>query len=148
MIYFSIILFIILIDQISKKIITKNFKYNEQKEIIKNKFYLTYIENKGAAYGLFKGKPNALLKFNILILISFISLFFLVLKASKDNLLKLIFSFIIGGAIGNIIDRVKKGSVTDFIYFKVNKAPIFNFADLFLFFSAILIIIREIKNFK
>lgn len=148
MIYFLIILFIILIDQISKKIIIKNFKYNEQKEIIKNKFYLTYIENKGAAYGLFKRKPNALLKFNILILISFISLFFLVLKASKDNLLKLIFSFIIGGAIGNIIDRVKKGSVTDFIYFKVNKAPIFNFADLFLFFSAILIIIREIKNFK
>ena len=56
------------------------------------------------------------------------------------------FSFALGGALGNFIDRIKNKNITDFIYVKYKKAPIFNLADIFLVISPILIFFKEIKD--
>lgn len=146
MIFIIITLTIIFLDQITKNIINKKIKTGENKEIIKNYFYLTNIKNQGAFYGLFKDKSKQLLYFNTISVFVLSIIFIFTIKSKKDNLLKLIISFIIGGAVGNIIDRVKRGTVTDFIYIKFKKAPIFNIADLFLFLTPLLALIRIFRK--
>lgn len=146
--YFIIIIFIILLDQISKNIITAKVEYNKKIELIKNKFYITNVHNKGAAYGILKNKPKFLLFFNSSLIIIIFIFFVKLLKGNYNNILKLATSFIIGGALGNIIDRIKKGYVRDFIFIKFKNAPIFNFADLFLFASPLILLVSLFKESK
>ncbi len=149
MIYIIIILMIIAADRLSKQYIEKNFKISEQKKLIKNTLYLKLLKNKGAAYGIFASKANKLLIFNLIGLTAVVITFiYFIIKVKGEKMIKIILSFIIGGAIGNISDRIKNGSVTDFIYIKFKKAPVFNIADLFLFASFILSLIRIIINKK
>jgi len=147
MIYLIIILIIIALDQFTKHIIEKKLKVYETKEVIKNKLYLKRVNNKGAFYGLLKKRPKLLLFFSFAVMIPIIIAFIKAVK-EKDNVLKLIIALILGGALGNIIDRIRKGSVTDFIFIKFKNAPIFNVADFFLFLSFIIIVfIKGLKCF-
>jgi signal peptidase II len=59
----------------------------------------------------------------------------------QDSWLLLSLSFIIGGAIGNYIDRIQNGYVTDFLYIKYRSLPVFNVADVFIFMGAILLLL-------
>ena len=97
------------------------------------------------AYGLLKNFKNIIY---VLICISLIFIIFMFYGAFKENskIKKLAFSFILAGALGNFIDRVKNKCVTDFIFIKYKKLPIFNLADIFLFISPIILIIKEIKT--
>lgn len=124
-----IILTIILLDQVSKFLISKFFYDGESLTIIKNFFYLTYHKNLGAAFGIFQGSILFLICISIVILV------YLIREMKKSSSNKLIFySFIIliGGLIGNLIDRVFFGYVRDFLEFKIfnYNAPIFNISDI------------------
>ncbi len=143
--YLSTIPLIVFLDLISKIIVNKNISLNEKKEIIKNKIYLYNLKNKGIAMGFMKNKKNLIIKINVLFLVVII-LNFIKIFRNSSNLLKLAFSFIIGGAFGNIIDRIKNNSVTDFIYIKIKKLPVFNIADLFIFLSIMLFLVEYVKN--
>lgn len=144
MIYFLIILLLIFLDLFSKNYINKNYKLNEKKQIYKN-LYIYHIKNEGMAYGIFKNFKNIIY---VLICINLIFVIFMFYGTFKQNskLKKLAFSFILAGALGNFIDRVKNKNVTDFIFIKFKKLPIFNLADIFLFISPIILIIKEIKD--
>ena len=145
--YLSTIPLIVFLDLISKNIIDKNISLNTKKEIIKNKLYLYNLKNKGIAMGFMKNKKNLIIKINILFLVIVILNFIKIFRKSS-NLLKLAFSFIIGGALGNIIDRIKNNSVTDFIYIKIKKFPVFNIADLFILLSAALFLAEYVKKHR
>jgi signal peptidase II len=93
--------------------------------VIPNIFHLTYIENPGAAFGLLANQRIFFIVITIIILIAVIY-FYRQLKPGQI-LLKIALGMVVGGAIGNLIDRLRIGTVTDFFDFRI--WPVFNIAD-------------------
>lgn len=142
--YILIILITFLIDQISKIAIMKNFELGESKILIKDFFKLTYTHNDGAAFGLFGGKTI------FIVIVSMCILFYLVYELFKRkhvNLLASIsISLIIGGLIGNLLDRIYYGYVRDFLDFKIFNYDfaVFNFGDIAIVVGALLLLVGMI----
>lgn len=134
-----------MIDFLSKSAIKKKFEENKKVNLYKNKIFIYHIKNKGIAYGFFKNYPIFLY---FLVFLSFFTILFIFLLSFKSSskLYKTSVSFALGGAFGNFYDRIKNKSVTDFIYIKYKNMPIFNFADIFLVFSVILMFFKESSN--
>ncbi|HBO83553.1 MAG: signal peptidase II [Deltaproteobacteria bacterium GWC2_42_11] len=131
--FLIIIFFIVVLDQISKFIIRGYLPLHHSIEIIPGIFSLTHITNPGAAFGLFRD-GNETLRWLFLTGVSAIAVivvFYLYIKSPCYFLTRLGFSLIAGGAIGNLIDRVLFGEVTDFldVYWKTYHWPAFNIAD-------------------
>lgn len=147
-IYLSIIL--LLIDQISKLLVVKIIDINHPIQIIKNFFYLTYTHNTGAAFSILTGQRIFLILIGVVILI----ILFNYLRKNKveKKVDKISFSLIIGGALGNLLDRIVRGYVVDFIDVKIfgYNFPIFNLADTFIVIGVFLLLItltrKENKN--
>ncbi|MFZ7133653.1 MAG: signal peptidase II [Eubacteriales bacterium] len=140
MIYIFIISIVIWIDLYSKRIAKIKLKDKRCQKLF-GKFYLCLAYNTGAAYGLFKHKPN-FLKILIGVTIILLSLvLFTGIMTRYDPWISGCLSFILGGALGNYIDRIKNGGVTDFLYIKSKHFPIFNIADLFILFPSIILLV-------
>lgn len=134
----------VIIDQISKIVIDKMLELNESIKVIDSFFNITYVRNTGAAWGMFSN--NTLL----LALISIIFLYFLIKFVNENkndlNILStLSFGFIIGGLIGNLIDRVVRTYVIDFFDFNIfgYDFPVFNIADILIVVAVFLLIIES-----
>lgn len=144
----TIIISIILlcIDQISKLLVVNLLTKTDSITIIKNFFYLTYINNDGAAFSILVGKRI------FLILIAVLAIVMLIRYIKKNNIqnkLELVsISLIIGGSLGNLMDRVVRGYVIDFLDFKIfnYNFPIFNLADTFIVIGVILLLLKEIRK--
>ena len=140
---FIIILSIILTftDQLSKFIVIKALNVNHSIEVIKNFFYLTYTHNKGAAFSILTGKRIFLVLIAIFIIAAI--LYYLKKNTPNNSLSKIAFSFVIGGSLGNLIDRIMYGYVIDFLDFIIfgYDFPVFNIADSFITIGAIGLII-------
>lgn len=138
-IYLSIILLIV--DQISKLLVVKLIDINSSIEIIKNFFYLTYTHNTGAAFSILTGQRIFLILVAVIILV----ILFNYLRKNKveGKIEALAFSLIIGGSLGNLIDRIIRGYVIDFIDVKIfgYNFPVFNLADTFIVIGVFLLII-------
>ena len=137
MIIFTIIFLII--DILSKLIICKYISVNENVQIIKNIFYITNVKNTGVAWSLF---DNQTILVTIVSLIVIIGIIIYIKKHKPNNLIeKLSYSMIIGGAVGNLVERLIYGYVTDFIdvYIFGYNYPIFNFADTFIVIGVIML---------
>jgi len=126
MIYYVIALFVIAIDQISKWLIVKNMELGTSIPIIDNVLYITSHRNRGAAWGILE---NKMWFFYIITVVFVVFIVFYMKKYAKtDKLLGISLSLILGGAIGNFIDRVFRQEVVDFIHvyiFSYNY-PVFN----------------------
>jgi len=134
---FSIAIVIVLIDQLTKFLIKTNFQLKQSSPIIKNFFHLTYIHNFGAGFGILQGQRLILL-FISLVVVGVI--FFNLDKIKeKETLLQVLVGFVLGGAVGNLIDRFTYGFVIDFLDFQI--WPIFNVADSFVTIGIIGLII-------
>jgi len=111
----------------------------ESFEIIKDVFNFTYIGNKGAAWGIFGGKQT------FLIVVTAVLLAVIAIVAykyrGKSKTLNTGLSFVTGGALGNLFDRIFYGKVVDFIDFEIIDFPIFNVADIFVCIGAGLVLI-------
>ena len=127
-IIFLTALIVILIDQISKYLIRINFELNQSIPIINKIFHLTYITNSGAGFGILQQQKFLLILISIIV-IGFIFYYLPKIK-EKEKLLQFLVSFILGGTIGNLIDRVAYSYVIDFLDFQI--WPVFNFADSFV----------------
>ena len=131
-------LIIILIDQFTKFLIKTNFQLGQSFPLIKNIFHLTYLHNFGAGFGILQ-QQKWILIFISLIVIGAIFYYFDRIK-EKEIFLQVIIGFILGGTIGNLIDRiVYNGYVIDFLDFRI--WPVFNFADSFVTIGVIGLII-------
>lgn len=135
--YFVIItLSVVILDQITKIYILRNFKLHESLLVIQDFFHITYIRNTGAAFGIFQDAHETFRKIFFLTLPPIVmGIIFIMIRglASGIRLQNLALSLIFGGALGNYIDRLKFGYVVDFLdfhYKRVWSYPAFNVADM------------------
>ncbi|MDY5058095.1 MAG: signal peptidase II [Bacilli bacterium] len=144
----TIIISIILlcIDQISKLLVVNLLTKTNSITIIKNFFYLTYINNDGAAFSILVGKRIFLILIAVLVIVMLIRY---IKKNNIQNKLELVsLDLIIGGSLGNLMDRVVRGYVIDFLDFKIfnYNFPIFNLADTFIVIGVFLLLLKEIRK--
>lgn len=138
-IYLIIAALIIAADQLSKYVIASNFSIGESKSVIKNIFSLTYVQNKGAAFGILQGARVFFIALTVIVLIA--AIFYVVKMRPQSRVEKTALAFVAGGAIGNFIDRAYLGYVRDFIAADFIDFPVFNIADCFVCIGALLYII-------
>lgn len=140
----------ILIDQIIKLLIVNGFVLNSSLTLIKDFFALTYTQNTGAAFSIFSDNILFLICITIIAL-AFIYIF--LIKKEKNAFNMYLYGILYGGIIGNLIDRIIRGYVVDYLDFRIfgYNFPIFNFADICIVVSVFLIVILsflEAKNGK
>ena len=140
--FLSLSIFIVLIDQFTKYLMLYNKKLFINKDFLL--FKLDFVKTYGAAFNLFSGSR---------IFLSLISIFFsllliyLILRRNTLNTLELYsYSFILGGTIGNGIDRIYRGFVVDFINLNILNFPVFNIADISINIGFILLLYNIFKN--
>lgn len=131
---------VIVVDQISKFIIRSNFAPGETLPVIEDIFHITYVQNRGAAFSIFQNNTFFLVIVPIVAILigSFLMIKFYQKKRRKEKILAWIIASIIAGGIGNMIDRMFFGFVTDMFDFRI--FPVFNVADVFVTIGCIAII--------
>lgn len=132
---------IILIDQLSKFLIRSNFYQSQRLSIIGDYLYLTFVKNRGAAFGILNGQRV----FFILITVFFLLFIIYIYKNELPQTAgaKIVLIFLLGGSTANLIDRVVLRYVTDFIAFDLfdfYQLPVINIADVFIFFGVVILI--------
>ena len=131
---FTVVSLVIWVDQITKSYIAKSLRLYESMVVVQHFFSLTYTRNPGAAFG-FLAEQNSQFRSVFFLLISSTALVFLLyffLKTPPEDRFSLVaISLILGGAIGNFLDRIKMGEVIDFLDFYIGQHHwwIFNVAD-------------------
>ena len=140
--FLSCSIFIIIVDQFTKYLIFNNYKKVINKDFVL--FKLDYVKNYGAAFDIFSG--NRIFLSSISIIFS-ILLTYLILRKNTLNLYDLYsYSFILGGTIGNGIDRIIRGFVIDFINLNIINFPVFNIADISINIGFIFLLYKIFKN--
>ena len=142
-IYFlSLSILIVLIDQFTKYLMFYNKKLFINKDFLL--FKLDFVKNYGAAFNIFSGSRIFL---SLISTIFSILLIYLILRKNNLNELDLYsYSFILGGTIGNGIDRIYKGFVVDFINLNIINFPVFNIADISINIGFIFLLYNIFKN--
>lgn len=141
---------IVFADQLTKFIVDRTMPLHHSIAVIDGFFNLAYIRNTGAAFGIFAGSA-AVFRLPFLILFSMLAIGFIVmmLRRLPENETGLItaLAFILGGAIGNLIDRVAYGEVIDFLdfYWAGYHWPAFNLADSFITVGVLITVYYLIK---
>ena len=140
--FFSLSIFIVLIDQFTKYFIFNNHKIFLNKDFLL--FKLDFVKNYGAAFNIFSGSRIFLSLISILFSILLIYLIFRKNTLNSFDLYS--YSFILGGTIGNGIDRVYRGFVVDFINLNIINFPVFNIADISINIGFIFLLYNIFKN--
>lgn len=136
MIYELIVILLIGIDQLSKVLALKYLKDIGSIPIIQDMFHLTYVENRGAAFGMFQN--NQIVFIIVALIASIYGLYYLHTK-KVNTFGKVGILLIISGALGNLIDRVRLGFVVDYFDFRIIWEYVFNVADIFVVLGTILL---------
>lgn len=143
--FFLFILLMLILDQVSKIFIVRNLPLSSSLNIIPGFFNLTHIHNRGAIFG-FLSQSRSQVVFYLLMLASLVALSLVVYYFFKtppeEKSLKISLSLILAGALGNLIDRIFRGYVIDFLDFYVKKWhwPSFNVADASVSIGAVFLI--------
>ena len=116
---------VVLLDQASKYLIGANMQLGQSLPIVEGLVYATYVRNPGAAFSILQGQRWFFLLMTPLVLA--VMLWFLRGVPKNDKLQRIALALFCGGALGNYIDRLRFGAVTDFIDFRF--FPVFNVAD-------------------
>lgn len=146
MIYLAIILFTIFLDQYSKYLVLRYLEPVDTYPLIENVFHLTYVENRGAAFSLFTNMQPFLIFVTMIFAGALIYILIKTPKTRTNLWVNLSVSCIIGGAIGNLIDRIRLNYVIDFLDFRFIKFAIFNFADVFVVCGSISLLLALLAN--
>ena len=136
---------VLIFDQLTKVLADLFLKLNESKVIIDNFFNITYVQNVGAAWSILSNQRLLLILIGIIsigLIYSFINDF----KDNKRNILA--FGLLIGGILGNLLDRIFLGYVRDFLDFKIfnYNYPIFNVGDIAIVVGIILLFVAILKG--
>lgn len=124
---------LIVLDQITKWLTRRHFsKKPDDVALIPKVLYFRYVENRGAAWGILQGRFQILSVLSIILIVGFLYALYKVPKTRRYMPLIIIFIFLTSGAVGNLIDRLVFGFVTDFIYFSPINFPVFNVADIYV----------------
>ena len=140
-VYYIIALVIIAVDQLTKKLVVDNMEIGESIEVINNFLYITSHRNPGAAWGILAGQ---MWFFYLVTVVVIVGLVIYIQKMAKQHvMLGVSLALMLGGAIGNFIDRVRHQEVVDFVHTYIfgYNFPIFNVADSALTVGVVLLII-------
>jgi signal peptidase II len=138
---------IVALDQTTKAIVDRTMPLYHSIPIIENFFSLTYIRNTGAAFGIL-AQSGEVFRRTFLIGFSLVAIGFIIAMLrrlpSDEKLLTVALAFILGGAFGNLIDRLIYGEVIDFLdfYWSGHHWPAFNVADSFITIGVVTILLR------
>ena len=141
-----------ILDQATKWSVTRYFSPGEGVVVVPGLFDLTLLFNKGAAFGLFSRIESDVLRLGLLAISTTVALsvLFIVLfrEYREDSWGQAIVGLVLGGAIGNVIDRVRIGAVVDFLDFHIgsNHWPAFNVADSAICVGVFFLLIRKTKT--
>lgn len=150
---FFLLILVVALDQLTKVLVVNRFHLYDSLEVIPGFFNLTYLTNKGAAFGFLAGVDGAWRHYFFLCLAS-VALVLLAVawyRMRKDHILYApALAMIAGGAIGNVIDRVRLGAVVDFLDFYIggHHWPAFNVADSSIFVGVCLFLVANILEEK
>ncbi len=128
----SIVSIVLVLDQLTKYVVEARIRLHDVIPVIPGFFNLTHVRNRGAAFGILAGLPSSWRSaFFITVTIVAVAVIAMLIRKTHERLLVTAFSLIAGGAVGNVIDRVRYGEVVDFIqwYVKSYYWPSFNVAD-------------------
>lgn len=145
-VYFLISALLVGLDQWSKYLTVKNISLGETKEFIPGFLSLTHLRNTGAAWSLLEGKM--IFFYVITVIVSVVIIYLLIKNYKKSIWYSVGLSFVLAGAIGNFIDRVRLGYVVDMLQTDFMNFPIFNVADSTLVVGVICIFIYLILDEK
>jgi signal peptidase II len=140
-------------DQISKEAVRNNVIPNDYIPVVRDHLILTNVENKGAMLGFGQNLPP-ILKIIFLqvipVMVLLVLLYRILRKKDLDKWMIMAFAFVIGGGIGNLIDRIAHGSVTDFFVIEIGlfKTGIFNMADVSVTTGVLIILFLSIQSKK
>lgn len=143
---FFIICVVVIVDQLSKFVILNNFLANESRQIVKDIFHLSLVFNQGFAFGLFANLSSVIWTVIYLLAVGTIIFIFCFSKKlfPQSNYIKIPLALIVGGALGNSIDRIRFGYVVDFLDFRI--WPVFNLADSAITIGTCLLILQILKK--
>lgn len=140
---FIISILIVILDQVTKHLAIQHLKASSPYIILDNFFQFNYVENYGAAFGILEGRKVFFIIMTLAVVVG-ISYFLIKNYHEVNVFLRIGISFLLGGAVGNFIDRVRFGYVVDFISFRLigkYDFPVFNIADIAIVIGTGLILI-------
>ena len=149
--YFKAVVSIVILvafDQLTKWLAVKYLLPSGPISIIDGVFELRYLENRGAAFGIFQNRQWMFILLTLIIVAAVIWLYIKMPETKRMLPLRIISVAVISGAIGNLIDRILNSYVVDFLYFRLIDFPIFNVADIYVTVSAVIFIILFIFYYK
>ena len=135
-------------DQITKFIVRTSFALYESHPLIKNVFHLTYIQNTGIAWGMFKNGRIIFLILTVLVLLVCAGIYAKIPENRRFTPIRVCLVFLVSGAIGNMIDRISLHYVVDFFDFRLINFPIFNVADIYVTTATIALIVFILFYYK
>src|SRR3989338_97209 len=141
--FYALAFSVFLLDQVIKIIVNKLMFMCQSIPIIPEVLHLTYIQNQGAAFGLFFGQRTILIAIGIMVIMLMIYYHYLI---GVHDPTQIALALILGGCVGNITDRILRGSVVDYVDFRV--WPIFNLADVMINLGVLFIIFYLFKRKK
>ena len=124
------------LDRFTKFLVLSIFKLNESLPIINNFFHLTFVTNTGSAFGLFRN--SGLLLAIVAVLILSLAIYYTTKIKEHERWMQISMGLMIGGILGNLIDRIIHGHVIDFLDFRI--WPVFNVADSAITVSVIILV--------
>jgi len=140
----------LLLDQLTKWIVTRQLALGEQRSVLPGVFNFTHLQNRGAAFGLFADSDSSvvqvfLVSFSVMALILVL---FLLWRGVSSAWSGWGLGLILGGAVGNLIDRLRAGSVVDFLDFHLGRYhwPAFNLADSAVVIGAVALMIEVLRS--
>lgn len=144
----TLILLLIFLDQFTKYEILLHLKGQNSISLIPGVLELSYVENRGMAFGMLEGKQFLFVGMCVVFCIALIWLFVRIPKNGYYLPLLLTGAVLFGGAAGNFADRLFRGYVVDFIYFSLIDFPVFNLADIYVVCGGIVLVFLVIFKYK
>ena len=143
MIYIVLILILVGADQLSKYLIDSYMLEGETLPVINDFFHLTYVKNRGIAFGMFQGKLDII---SIATIIAIVAIaYYLYKERNKLSMIeKMGFIYILAGAIGNMIDRAFRGFVVDMVDFRGVWSYVFNLADVWINIGVVFVLLDQL----
>jgi signal peptidase II len=142
-VFYILTLAIFILDQAIKIQVHSLMQVNQSVPIMRGILHLTYVQNHGAAFGIFGGWRGLLILIGFMVIVI---IFYMKSQLAKGDFSVIALAFILGGSLGNLCDRMVRSFVIDYIDLRI--WPVFNLADVMINLGAILIIIRIFSTGK
>ncbi len=142
------VIILVILDQITKWQALTKLKPIKNTVVIKGFLDFTFVENRGAAFGILSGKRVFFILLTVVVAIGILYSFYKLPKTKEYNWLKCGLVLVLSGAIGNVIDRAVRGYVVDFLEVTFIKWPVFNLADIYVVVGACFILFLSLFVIK